>query len=85
VVELNVETYTALQKQGLPAVYGNATQAEVLQQAGVATAASLILSASGASENTEAIRIAREMNPGIHIVARADFLGDAETLRKAGR
>jgi monovalent cation:H+ antiporter-2, CPA2 family len=84
VVELNVETFRALEKQGLAAVYGNANQREVLQQAGIGTASSLILSASEASAHREAIRIAREINPGIHIVARADFLGEAELLRKAG-
>jgi monovalent cation:H+ antiporter-2, CPA2 family len=84
VVELNVETYRALEKQGRPAVYGDATQREVLQKGGLATARSLILSASGAAGSTEAIRIAREINPGIHIVARADYLGGADLLRNAG-
>jgi CPA2 family monovalent cation:H+ antiporter-2 len=84
IVELNVETYRALQGEGLSAVYGDATQREVLEQAGIARAASMILSASGASANTEAIRIAREINPGIQVVARGDFLRDTTDLKKAG-
>jgi CPA2 family monovalent cation:H+ antiporter-2 len=84
IVELNVETYRALQAEGIAAVYGDATQREVLEQAGIAGAASMILSASGASANTEAIRIAREINPDIHVVARGDFLRDTVELRKAG-
>jgi CPA2 family monovalent cation:H+ antiporter-2 len=84
IIELNVETYRALQSEGLPAVYGDATQREVLEQAGIAKAASMILSASGASATTEAIRIAREINPGIHVVARGDFLRDTTELKKAG-
>jgi CPA2 family monovalent cation:H+ antiporter-2 len=44
----------------------------------------MILSASGSAAATEAIRIAREVNPGIHVVARADYLGDTKVLKKAG-
>jgi CPA2 family monovalent cation:H+ antiporter-2 len=56
----------------------------VLEQAGIAHAASLILSASGNAASTEAVRLAREMNPAIHVVARADFLRDTQLLRRAG-
>jgi len=44
----------------------------------------MILSSSGSASVTEAVRIAREINPGIHVVARADYLGETERLRKAG-
>jgi CPA2 family monovalent cation:H+ antiporter-2 len=30
------------------------------------------------------VRVARELNPGIHVVARADFLREAGVLRQAG-
>jgi CPA2 family monovalent cation:H+ antiporter-2 len=84
VIELNVETYRQLERQGLSAVYGDATQRDVLQQAGIAGARSMILSSSGSAAKTEAIRIARDMNRAIHVVARADFLGETELLKKAG-
>jgi CPA2 family monovalent cation:H+ antiporter-2 len=84
IIELNVETYREIQADGLTAVYGDATQREVLQSAGIATAASMILSATGSSASTEAIRIARELNPGIHVVTRADYLRDTTVLDKAG-
>jgi CPA2 family monovalent cation:H+ antiporter-2 len=84
IVELNVETFRSLQAAGERAVYGDATQREVLEEAGAATAVSIILSASGSSVNTEAIRIARELNPRIQVVARADFLRDTEQLKRAG-
>jgi CPA2 family monovalent cation:H+ antiporter-2 len=84
IVELNVETFRELQSGGHPAVYGDATRPEVLEQAGVDRAVSMILSASGSSANAEAVRNTREINPAIHIVARADFLRDAPLLEKAG-
>ena len=65
-------------------MYGDANQLEVLEQAGVTKAASMILSSSGSAAMTEAIRLAREINPRIHIVARADFLRDIEGMRNAG-
>ncbi len=84
IVELNVETFRKLQAAGESAVYGDATQSEVLELAGIAKAVSLILSSSGSAGNTEAIRIARELNPRIHVAARADFLRETDLLRKAG-
>jgi CPA2 family monovalent cation:H+ antiporter-2 len=83
-IELNVETFRELQSTGHAVVYGDATQREVLEQAGVAHAASIILSASGSSYANEAVRLAREINPRIHVVVRAEFLGEIEALVKAG-
>ncbi len=84
VVEMNIETHRRLRGEGRACVYGDANRKEVLEQAGVARATSLILSASGTAGATEAVRVARELNPGIHVVARADFLREAGVLRQAG-
>jgi CPA2 family monovalent cation:H+ antiporter-2 len=84
VVEMNVDTHMRLRGEGQAAVHGDSNQREVLEQAGVAGACSLILSASGSGGFTEAVRTAREMNPKIHVVARAEFLKEAEVLRQAG-
>ena len=84
VIEMNIDTMRTLRAAGYPAVYGDANRREVLEQAGVGGAASLILSASGTAGATEAVRGAREINPGIHVVARADYLSEAGTLRNAG-
>jgi len=84
VIEMNIDTYRKLRSEGQAAVYGDANQKEVLEQAGIARAASLILSSSGTAAATEAVRVARELNPGIHVVARADYLLETEILRRAG-
>jgi len=84
IIEMNIETYRQLRSQGHMAVYGDANQREVLEQAGIAGAASLVLSASGSAEAAESIRTAREINPKIHIVARADYLRQTELLEVAG-
>lgn len=84
VIEMNIETHRRLRSKGQPVVYGDANRREVLEQAGIADAASLILSASGTAAATEAVRAAMEINPGIHVVARADYLRETELLRHAG-
>ena len=84
VIEMNLDTARNLRAQGVHAIYGDATQLEVLEQAGVKNAVSLILSSSGAAATTQAIATARERNPGIHVIARADFVGQTEMMLKAG-
>jgi len=55
-----------------------------LKAAGVANAGSLILSASEMHASAEAIRIARELNPSIRVLARTPHLRDGAALRRAG-
>jgi CPA2 family monovalent cation:H+ antiporter-2 len=84
IVEMNIETFRRLRDSGIQAVFGDANQRAVLEAAGVEQAASLILSASGSSDAVEAIRIARSLNPDIHVVVRADYVSQSAVMRKAG-
>jgi monovalent cation:H+ antiporter-2, CPA2 family len=84
VVELNLETVRQLQAEGVPAVYGDASHRETLEAADVARAGSLILSSAGMGHGEEVIRLARELNPDIHVLARAAFVGELGALRRAG-
>ena len=83
IVELNIETVRALRDAGTSAVYGDAGRGAVLDAAGVARAGSLILTAD-MPDAAEIIRIAREANPAIYILARAAHLREADALRRAG-
>jgi K+:H+ antiporter len=83
IVELNMETVRRLHDQGLPAVYGDAARPETLRGAGVEQARSLILSADMPT-TTEVIRVARELNPRIRILARAVYARELPALREAG-
>jgi CPA2 family monovalent cation:H+ antiporter-2 len=84
VIEMNVNTVRELREQGVPAIYGDATHRDTLAQAGAADADNLILTSADMAESQEAIRHARELNPGIHVLARAPYLRDLTALRKAG-
>jgi K+:H+ antiporter len=84
VIELNLDTVRQLQAEGIAAVYGDANHAETLKRAGIAGVRTLFLSASGLTGAEEVVRLARELNPGITIIARSAYLRERATLKKAG-
>src|SRR5688572_6737979 len=84
-------TVTGVQTCALPiscgcrhVIYGDASRTEVLEAAGVDTAVALILSASATEQTSEIIRIARKTNPELRVIARANYLREAEAMRKSG-
>jgi CPA2 family monovalent cation:H+ antiporter-2 len=84
IVEMNLDTVRELREQGLHAVYGDATQREVLAAAGVEAAAHLVLSSARMGNSAEVIRLARALNPDIHVLARSVYLRELPALRAAG-
>jgi len=84
IVELNLETVQRLRSEGWEAVYGDASHPETLKEAGVADAAALVLSSSGVRAGRELIRAARELNPGLRVLARTAYLREQPELRAAG-
>jgi monovalent cation:H+ antiporter-2, CPA2 family len=84
VIEMNVNTVRELREQGVPAIYGDATHRDTLAQAGAAEADNLIFTSADMPDSREAIRHAKELNPGIHVLARASYLRDLPSLRLAG-
>jgi len=83
VIELNMETVRALRDEGIAAVYGEAARGDVLREAGVATAGHLVVTAD-TDDGREIIRLARGLNPSIHVLARTAHLRDVHALRDAG-
>jgi CPA2 family monovalent cation:H+ antiporter-2 len=84
VIELNLQTVRQLGNQGIRAVYGDATHRETLEQAGARSAVSLVLSSTNMDRSAETIRLARQLNPTILILARSTYLRDLPALRDAG-
>jgi CPA2 family monovalent cation:H+ antiporter-2 len=83
IVELNMGTVRELRHGGVSSVYGDARDPQTLVAAGLRHAATLIVSgADGGAPET--IRSARELNPTVHIFARAGYLRDVPKLRSAG-
>jgi CPA2 family monovalent cation:H+ antiporter-2 len=84
VIELNRDAVHRLRTAGVAAIYGDASHRETLEEARVDRAGSLILSAAGMHASAEIIRLARELNPTIRILARAVYVHELPALRQAG-
>jgi CPA2 family monovalent cation:H+ antiporter-2 len=84
VIELNLDTVRRLKVFDVRAIYGDASRPEVLVQAGVARAANLILTSGAGGLDEEIIRRAKEINPGIHVLARTQYVRELPKLQKAG-
>jgi CPA2 family monovalent cation:H+ antiporter-2 len=84
VVEMNVDTVRELRLEGINAIYGDATQTATLAAARIGEAESFIISVAGLSGIEESLRVARQLNPTIQILARATHLREVRPLRRAG-
>jgi CPA2 family monovalent cation:H+ antiporter-2 len=84
VVELNMDAVRGLRQDGIDAIYGDATRPETLEAAGAHKAGSMVLGSAGMANSAEVIRIARTLNPGIRVLARAQYLRDVPSLMDAG-
>jgi CPA2 family monovalent cation:H+ antiporter-2 len=84
VIELNLDTVRRLRTFDVRAIYGDAARPEVLDEAGIAGAASLILTSGTGSLDEEIIRRAKEMNPRVLVLARSQYVRGIEKLRRAG-
>ena len=84
VIELNHDTVTRLHKEGTSAVSGDATQRPILEQACIQTARAIVLTSDDSAANDATVRLARELNPGIFVMARAAFASQLPALERAG-
>ena len=83
-IELNMDTVRGLREQQVRGVYGDASNRNTLEQAGMRTADTLILTSAGMSQTEDVIRLARELNPSVHVLARTAYLRDVDALKRAG-
>lgn len=83
VIELNLETVRKLRAEGIQVVYGDVLRPGTLEEAGIASAGSLVLSVE-VEDAAELIRQARAANPSLRVLARCAHLRDVEALQRAG-
>ncbi len=84
VIERNAELVSDLEAQGILHIQGEATEDEILLKAGVQRAAGLIATTGSDADNVYIVLTARELNPKLLIVARADREEAISKLRRAG-
>jgi CPA2 family monovalent cation:H+ antiporter-2 len=83
VVDLNLEAVRELRAAGARALHGDVLRPGTLDEAGIATAGSLILS-TDVEDAAEIVRQARQLNPDLRVLVRCAHLRDAAGLRRAG-
>lgn len=84
IIDMNLDTIRALQESGVPAVYGNASQRAILENARIDSARFLLITAPDQSVQTEVAHTARDIKADLRIFARSRYIQDSEWLRAAG-
>ena len=84
IIELNPVTVFKQHRMGRPIVYGDVTNPEVLETAGIRHAEALILTIPDEDAIVRAVEIARRIAPGLFIAARTNYLSQAIQARQAG-
>ncbi len=84
VVDKNPEALEICKEKGYLYVEGDASRDEVLMRAGVKRARGLIACADSDEVNVYVILSARELNPDLYIVSRANYYESEAKLRRAG-
>ncbi|GAA0704989.1 Kef family K(+) transporter [Dyella marensis] len=84
VLEEEKDHVDTLQQQGIETLVGNASSDEVLGAANLPEAKALLVTLPQAFESGEVVRAARQLNPRLRIIARADSEECREHLQKQG-
>lgn len=84
IIEKNAERYEELLNSGYATIHGDATDEDVLLEAGIKEAKGLVSTLGSDAENVFTVLTARGMNKNMQIVARAIEGSASQKLRKAG-
>lgn len=84
VIEFNPERAEEIRSAGLQVVHGNATRQDVLESAAIGSAKTLLIAIPNAFEAGHVVSLARQLNPGIDIIARASSDEEVAHLEKNG-
>jgi CPA2 family monovalent cation:H+ antiporter-2 len=84
IVELNAQSVRRARTEGEPAFYGDATREEILHALGVDRARLLVIAISDPSATRRMVRVARDMNAQLHIIARTRYVVEIPELTRLG-
>jgi CPA2 family monovalent cation:H+ antiporter-2 len=84
IAELNAQTVRQARDRGETAFYGDATREEILRALGVERARMLVAAISDPAATRRMVRIARGLNPGLHIIARTRYVVEIPELLRLG-
>lgn len=84
IIDLNLDTVAELTRQGRTAIFGDASHASILEQAGVPQASHLVLTLPHSAARAAVVTAARDLNRDLRILVRARYLGERDELEQAG-
>ena len=84
VAESNRDFVEVLRGRNIPAVWGDATEPEVLIQAHIRDARALVIATPETVHVRRMVETARALNPDVHVVVRSHNVEEAELLEKEG-
>lgn len=84
VIDKDPHAIQVLERTGIPHIMGDGSEEEVLLKAGIKRAKGLIATASSDQTNVYIILIAKELNPDIFVLARAETEDSIKNIKRAG-
>ena len=81
IIENDVDTVAKLKTQNRTAIFGDASLEHIQEVVHIETAGLLIITIPDVVSAMNSIKVARQHNPGIKIIARANYVSDQELLK----
>lgn len=82
--ELQHQRFSLAKSLGYRTVFGDSTTTEILDQLVIHDASVLVISTGEFYSTMRIIKVARAINPGLHILARTRYVSELEQLYEAG-
>jgi len=84
IIDMNLDTVRKLMELEQAAIYGDASRREILEAAGIKKADYLLITIPDVLTRTTVILTAKELNPELHVFARARYLQERSWLEEVG-
>ncbi|MFC1850851.1 cation:proton antiporter [candidate division CSSED10-310 bacterium] len=84
IIEMNSETVRSEQKKGEPIQFGDATNEAILNHAYITKARIIVIAVSDLVATRAIVKLARSLNPKIHIIVRTRYYLEMERLYELG-
>ena len=84
IIDMNMDTVTALHAEGQAAIFGDASNQSILAQAGVGRASHFVVTLPNASHRAAVVTACRSLSDTVRIIVRAHYLREREELERSG-
>ncbi len=84
VVETDADSIHALRKEGSHSVFGDITRKEILERCHIENARLIVFTISDPAATRTSVRLARALNPNLHIIVRTRLVAEVDGLIHLG-